>query len=69
QSRAVGANHHGVARYKSQGETNHIERFNGTLRQRISRLVRKSLAFSKNQENHLGALWNFIHHYNATMCV
>ncbi|NKN34561.1 IS1 family transposase [Marichromatium bheemlicum] len=53
---------------KSQGETNHIERFNGTLRQRISRLVRKSLAFSKNQENYLGALWNFIHHYNATMC-
>ena len=32
---------------KSSGETNHIERLNNTLRQRISRLVRKSLSFSK----------------------
>ncbi|CAK0755496.1 insertion element IS1 protein InsB [Gammaproteobacteria bacterium] len=33
---------------KESGQTNHIERFNCTLRQRISRLVRKSLSFSKN---------------------
>ena len=52
---------------KSSGQTNHIERLNNTLRQRISRLVRKSLSFSKKLENHIGAIWNFIHHYNSTL--
>jgi IS1 family transposase/transposase-like protein len=42
-----------------------IERFNNTLRQRISRLVRKTLSFSKKLDNHLGAIWLFIHHYNS----
>jgi IS1 family transposase len=51
---------------KETGKTNHIERFNNTLRQRISRLVRKSLSFSKKLENHIGAIWYFIHHYNAS---
>ena len=51
--------------YKDSGETNHIERFNNTLRQRISRLVRETLSFSKKVENHIGAIWYFIHHYNA----
>ena len=51
---------------KESGKTNHIERFNNTLRQRVSRLVRKALSFSKKLENHIGAIWNFIHHYNAT---
>ena len=37
--------HHAVG--KESGQTNHIERFNGTLRQRVSRLVRKALSFSK----------------------
>ena len=32
---------------KQEGQTNHIERFNLTLRQSVSRLVRKSLSFSK----------------------
>lgn len=50
---------------KETGETNHIERFNNTLRQRCSRLVRKTLSFSKKLANHIGALWYFIHHYNA----
>ncbi|MCP3653285.1 MAG: IS1 family transposase, partial [Herbaspirillum sp.] len=50
---------------KESGKTNHIERFNLTLRQRVSRLVRKTLSFSKKIENHIGAIWNFIHHYNA----
>jgi IS1 family transposase len=49
---------------KKTGLTNHIERFNNTLRQRVSRLVRKTLSFSKKLENHLGAIWNFIHYYN-----
>lgn len=52
---------------KETGQTSHIERLNGTLRARISRLVRKSLAFSKKVENHMGALWDFIHHYNASL--
>ena len=51
---------------KESGKTNHIERFNNTLRQRVSRLVRKALSFSKKIENHIGAIWYFIHHYNAT---
>ena len=49
---------------KETGQTAHIERFNNTLRQRCSRLVRKALSFSKKLENHLGALWYFIHNYN-----
>jgi IS1 family transposase/transposase-like protein len=52
---------------KETGQTNHIERFNCTLRQRISRLVRKALSFSKKLENHIGAIWYFIHHYNASL--
>jgi insertion element IS1 protein InsB len=44
--------------------TNRIERFNNTLRQRVSRLVRKTPSFSKKLENHLSAIWNFIHDYN-----
>ena len=40
---------------KSARKTNYIERFNNTLRQRVSRLVRSTLAFSKKVENHIGA--------------
>lgn len=54
---------------KESGKTNRIERFNCTLRQRVSRLVRKTLSFSKNIENHIGAIWYFIHHYNKTLPV
>ncbi len=52
---------------KQSGQTNHVERFNNTLRQRCSRLVRKTLSFSKKLTNHSGAIWNFIHHYNASL--
>lgn len=52
---------------KSSGKTNHIERFNCTLRQRVSRLVRSTLSFSKKLENHIGAIWTFVHHYNASL--
>ena len=52
---------------KETGKTNYIERFNCTLRQRVSRLVRKTLSFSKKLESHIGAIWNFIHHYNASL--
>lgn len=49
---------------KESGLTSYIERLNNTLRQRISRLVRKTLSFSKKLENHIGAIWMFIHDYN-----
>lgn len=52
---------------KDSGQTSHIERFNNTLRQRVSRLVRQTLSFSKSLENHIGAIWYFIHHYNAQL--
>jgi len=48
--------------------TNHGERFNCTLRQRVSRLVRSTLSFSKNLANHIGAIKYFICHYNLTKC-
>ena len=47
-----------------KGKANHIERFNCTMRQRISRLVRKALSFSKKLINHIGAIKYFICHYN-----
>ena len=49
---------------KESGLTSYIERLNNTLRQRVSRLVRKTLSFSKKLENHKSAIWNFIHDYN-----
>src|SRR5262245_26627302 len=51
---------------KQARTTNHIERFNNTMRQRVSRLVRDTLAFSKNLANHIGAIKYFICHYNLT---
>lgn len=49
---------------KHKKDTNHIERFNNTLRHRCSRLVRQNLAFSKSLENHILAIKYFICHYN-----
>ena len=49
---------------KDSGLTAYIERFNGTVRQRVSRLVRKSLSFSKSLTNHIGAIKYFICDYN-----
>jgi IS1 family transposase len=60
------ANRHRIVA-KASGLTNHIERFNNTLRQRCARLVRETLSFSKKMANHIGALWFFIHHYNAQL--
>ena len=54
--------HFGVG--KESGLTAYMERFNGTLRQRASRLVRKTLSFSKSWENHIGAIKYFICNYN-----
>jgi len=52
---------------KESGKPNHIERFYCTRRQHISGLVRKTLSFSKRLENHIGAIWYFIHHYNQSL--
>jgi len=54
--------HHAVP--KQAGKTNHVERFNGILQGRVSRLVRGSLAFSKKVKNHILAIKFFICHYN-----
>jgi insertion element IS1 protein InsB len=49
---------------KKARKTNHLERFNNTLRQRVSRLGRATLAFSKKVENHIEAIRYFICDYN-----
>jgi insertion element IS1 protein InsB len=48
------------------GKTNHIERFNDMLRQRVSRLVRDALSFSKKLAHHIAAIKLFVCHYNLT---
>ena len=58
-----------IAAGKNKGFVNHLERFNGTLRQRCSRLVRKALSFSKKQSNHVGAIKHFICHYNQHLAL
>ena len=52
---------------KESGGTSYIERFNNTLRQRVGRLVRKTLSFSKKSSNHIGAVWYFVHDYNTRL--
>ena len=54
---------------KETGKTSYIERLNCTFRQRVSRLVRRSLSFSKKVENHIGAIWYFVHHHNSSLLV
>ena len=49
---------------KEEGQTNHAERFFGTLRARVSRLVRRAYSFSKSVERHLDAIHLFITGYN-----
>jgi IS1 transposase len=45
-------------------KTNHVERFNNTLCQRVSRLAREALSFSKKLAHHVGAIKLFICYYN-----
>ena len=52
---------------KKTNKTSYIERFNNTLRQRVGRLVRQTLSFSKKLSHHLEAMWYFVHHYNASL--
>ena len=52
---------------KKARKTNRVERFNCTLRQRVSRLVRSALSFSKKLANHIGVIKYFISHYNLEL--
>jgi insertion element IS1 protein InsB len=52
---------------KESGGTSTIEHVNNTMRQRIARLVRKTLSFAKKLANHIGAMWLFVHHDNASL--
>ena len=54
---------------KKSGLQNGIENFNNTLRQRLGRLTRKTLAFSKSMKNHLGCLRYFLSDYNLKLNV
>jgi insertion element IS1 protein InsB len=58
------AHHRAIS--KLARKTNHIERFNCTLRQRVSRLGRATLLFSKKLNNHIGAIRYFLCDYNLT---
>ena len=52
---------------KETGETAHVERFNNTLRQRCSNLVRKTLSFSKRDDRHEMRVRGFVDVYNAPL--
>lgn len=52
---------------KQSGQTNHVERWNNTLRQRICRFIRKTLSFSKCEIMHKLYLKLFIHNYNLSL--
>ena len=49
---------------KEAGQTNHVERWNNTLRQRLARLVRRTLSFSKSDFFHELVIKLFIYRYN-----
>ena len=49
---------------KDSGETNHLERWNNTLRQRLARYVRKTVSFSKSDIFHQRVTQWFIAEYN-----
>lgn len=54
--------HHPCGR--DSGLTYTAERFNNTLRQRVGRMVRKSLPFSKSPRMHMLCLRLFVEDYN-----
>ena len=52
---------------KDSGQTNHVERFNNTLRQRCSNLVRGTLSFSKCKVRHEERIRGFVDEYNGPL--
>ncbi|MBL6982380.1 MAG: IS1 family transposase [Anaerolineales bacterium] len=60
-------NHQHIALGKDSGQTNHMERWYNTLRQRQARYVRKTLSFSKSEAfHHMVTKW-FITDHNMAM--
>ena len=51
---------------KGDGQTNHVERWNNTLRQRLARFVRQTLSFSKSGRMHKVCLLLFVHDHNRS---
>ncbi len=49
---------------KEEGQTSHVERWINTLRQRLSRFVRKTLSFSRSHYMHRCCLKLFVYRYN-----
>src|SRR5262245_5903544 len=54
---------------KDARKTIHIEPFNKPLRQRVARLVREPLSFSKKLAYHIGAIQYFVCHYKLAKAV
>ncbi len=55
-------------RHRCQGKpTNHVERFNNTMRQRVAPLVRKTLSFAKTKQGLIQRVVVFLNHYNLTL--
>src|SRR6266699_401737 len=54
---------------KETDETAHVERWNNTLRQRLSRFVRETLSFSKSLLMHIACLDLFLHRYNLERAI
>ena len=52
---------------KEEGETNHAERWFGTLRSRLSRLARRTYSFFKRVERHFEAIHLFI--ITCNLCI
>jgi len=61
--KVVPASQH-LALGKASGQTNHMERWYNTLRQRLGRFVRKTLSFSKSEAYHHMVVKWFITEYN-----
>ena len=55
-----------LAQSQKRGPTNHVERFNRTMRQRVGRLTRQTASFSKSDLMHHITIHLFIHHYNCS---
>lgn len=55
-----------LPRGKESGQTNRVERFNNTLRQRLAQFVRQTLSFSKSDRMHKVCLLLFVHDYNRS---
>jgi len=54
---------------KETGETVHVERWNCTLRQRLSHFIRKTLSFSKSTFMHTVCLDLFLYRYNVDRAI